>query len=98
MAGASGAQANIMASGTQSRRVRPVPTHDLLGRRAVIEGGAGGRPHGPSAAALEPEQPFAGDTTAGRCYGIRAVQELLGRSDAKTTMVCIYVPNRGPSG
>ena len=56
-----------------------------------------GRPHGPSAAAVTPERPFIGDTTAGRCYGIRAVQDLPGHSDAKTTMGRSHIPNRGPS-
>ena len=57
-----------------------------------------GRPHGPPSSALEPERPSIGDTTAGWCYDIRAVQERLGHSDTKTTMVHNHVPNRGPSG
>ena len=44
------------------------------------------------------EWQFIGDEPAGRCYDIRAVQERLGHSDVKTTMVCIHVLNRGPSG
>ena len=46
----------------------------------------------------DPKRPFIGDTTVGWCYGIRAVQELLGHSDVKTSTVRIHVPNRGPSG
>ncbi len=38
-----------------------------------------------------------GDTTAGWCYGIRAVQELPGHGGVRTTMVRSHVPIRGPS-
>ena len=31
-------------------------------------------------------------------YNIRTVQELLGHSDVKTTMIYTYVLNRGPAG
>ena len=53
---------------------------------------------GSSVQPLLTEQPLTDDTTAGWCYGVRAVQEILGHSDAKTSMVCIHVPNRGPCG
>jgi len=33
-----------------------------------------------------------------RGYDIRTVQELLGHADVKTTMIYMYVLNRGPSG
>ncbi|MEE8608871.1 MAG: hypothetical protein V3S55_14795, partial [Nitrospiraceae bacterium] len=73
--------------------------HDPLRRRAVIEGAGEARQGARRRmSAVGPERTFIGDTTAGWCYGIRAVQELLGHSAVKTTMVRSHVPNRGPSG
>ena len=49
-------------------------------------------------AGFEPERSLIADASAGWCYDIRTVCEPLGHGDIKTTMVCIYVLNRGLSG